>query len=579
MRKEFIFWQSASRCALTSGVRMTLIERVMSHDKFTGCHVNKDVIQAMNLGTLLEAAAGSTPDRIQYSFLDRRGDVAEQLSCLQLYRQAQRLAKALREFVGCRQPVALLMLPNKEFVLAFWACLLAEIWPVPFSRQRGQTSFDISRALADRGVSAVLTKEGQQGHYGEKVPAFSVTQLMANETSDCELSFARVCGEETAFIQFSSGSTQQPKGIVISHTNVLHNLNGIHHAFAITESDIGLCWLPLHHDMGLIGHVLQPVFSGIRNYFMTPADFIAQPRRWLAAISRHSASISGAPAFAYRLCTSMGEEKTGDSQSGLDLSRWRLAYCGAEKIDADVLQDFAEDRVADNFCLSAFYPCYGLAESTLFVSGRVGLRRHAKTGLVSVGSPVATVCVVDPDTGQLCRSEQSGEILIRSDSVAREYYRNRQGTESTFGQLLPGQQGHYMRSGDLGFIAEGELYISGRLKNIIKIRGKQIQAEDLETVVLQTVQQHGIGHCAVVPVMADGAEEFVVMVETGASDEETLNACIRAAVCAQTDVLPVCIVHVRKGRIPLTSSGKVCRMAVARLLDKLTPVSVRSQLQ
>jgi acyl-CoA synthetase (AMP-forming)/AMP-acid ligase II len=578
MRKEFIFWKSARRCALTSGVRMTFIERVMSHDKFTGCHVNKDVIQAMNLGTLLEAAAGSTPDRIQYSFLDRRGEVTEQLSCLQLYRQAQILAKALRQFVGCRQSVALLMLPNREFVLAFWGCLLAEIWPAPFSRRRRQTPADIRNELAGRGISAVLTKEGLQCHFEKEVPAFSVTQLMAEEASDRELSFARVCGEETAFIQFSSGSTQHPKGIVISHTNVLHNLNGIHHAFAITESDIGLCWLPLHHDMGLIGHVLQPVFSGIQNYFMTPADFIAQPRRWLDAISRYSASISGAPVFAYRLCTSMRKEKSGNSQLVLDLSCWRLAYCGSEKIDADVLEEFAEYRAADNFCPSAFYACYGLAESTLFVCGRAGLSRHAKTGLVSVGRPAAIVSIVDPDTGQLCSTEQCGEILIRSDSVAREYYRNRQGTESTFGQTLPGQQGHFMRSGDLGFIAEGELYISGRLKNVIKIRGKQIQAEELETAVLQTLQQHGIRHCVVVPVMADGAEDLAVMVEAGASDVETLNHCIRAAVCAQADVLPACIVHVRKGRIPFTGSGKVRRAAVARLLDKLTPASVRSQL-
>lgn len=532
----------------------------------------------MNLGTLLEAAACSSPDRIQYLFLDRSGGVCRQLSCLQLFRQAQALAKGLRQLIGYRQPVALLMMPNTEFVVAFWACLLAGLWPAPLSRQRGQTSVDISRTLAARGISAVLTKDGLQHHFAEELPTFSIKQVLDSVALDSELSYATVTSDQTAFIQFSSGSTQQPRGIVISHANVLHNLREIHNAFAISGSDVGLSWLPLHHDMGLIGHVLQPVYSGIQNYFMTPADFIAQPLRWLTAISRYKVTISGAPAFAYRLCTGQEEAGNDTKQNALDLSRWRLAYCGSEKIDAGVLQAFAQSRASAGFNKSSLYPCYGLAECTLFVSGRAGLRRDDETGLLSVGKPAAEVRIVDPDSGQLCESHKCGEILIRSASVASEYYCNRKDSDATFRYSPPDQQGRYMRSGDLGFIAGGELYISGRIKNLIKVRGKKIQAEDLESGVLESLQEHGIRRCAVVPVMADGAEELAVMVETATSDPDALNASIRTAVCAQADVLPACIVHVNKGRIPLTSSGKLRRAALADLLEKLTPASVRSQV-
>ncbi|ALO46848.1 AMP-binding protein [Pseudohongiella spirulinae] len=529
-----------------------------------------------NLGTILQSAAHSAPHRIQYSFLNRRGEISEQLNCLQLYTQAENLAKRLRQFIGPQQSVALLMLPEKEFVVSFWACLLAEIRPAPMSRQRGQTPADIVDQLTEKGIAAVLTKDSLRTRVENEVPAFSIAQLMERDPSNCQLSFSEVNSDEPAFIQFSSGSTRQPRGIVISHKNVLHNLACIHKAFAIGRSDAGLCWLPLHHDMGLIGHVLQPVFSGIQNYFMTPINFIGRPQSWLRNISRYGVSISGAPAFAYRLCTVSEKFRTRECLSGLDLSSWRLAYCGSEKIDADVLRVFAEQWAGNGFKLSAFYPCYGLAESTLFVSGRQGIKRDIETGQVSVGKPAATVCIVNPNTGKFCPSGQCGEILIRSDSVAKGYFRSRVSTEATFDRILPGLQGNYMRSGDLGFLTEGELYISGRLKNVIKIRGRQIQAEDLEASVLLGAQQDDVWLCAVLPVMADGAEGLAVMVETTAPDPDALNARIRAAVSAHADVLPACIVHVRRGRIPLTSSGKVRRSALANLLDELTPNSIRS---
>ena len=313
-------------------------------------------------------------------------------------------------------------------------------------------------------------------------------------------------GQETlAFLQYTSGSTDEPKGVMVTHGNLLHNLAAIGRSFRATAESRGVFWLPLYHDMGLIGGVLQTLYCGGASLLMSPVAFLQKPVRWLEAISETGATISGAPNFAYDLCV---RKTTREERARLDLSRWSVAFSGAEPVRAETLDRFTEAFAPSGFRRDAFLPCYGLAEATLLVSGRseivppivlsfaAGSLEHnrvspardtglAERTLVGCGRVIHEheVVIVDPATGLKCKPDSVGEIWVAGPSVAHGYWNRPDETAATFATRLGSGRTRYLRTGDLGFLRDGELFVTGRLKDLIIIHGRNIYPQDIEATV------------------------------------------------------------------------------------------------
>lgn len=538
-----------------------------------------------DLKMLLRQQAQRYRERPLYSFLSRDLDVTASISYRQLYTQAAAMAQALRakDLAG---RVALLLYPSgPEFPVMFWAATLADVCPAPVARPRGRDWAVIRRIHEGSGAAVLIGPRSML----KQIPAELLRDLPTIAHEDIVDGVPDGCGRRAAMrsvepgvstalpalLQYTSGSTGQPKGVALTHSNLLANLQRIDRAFACTDQDIGLCWLPLHHDMGLIGHILQPVFSGIHNYFISPAHFLGRSLRWLEAISRVRATISGGPCFAYALSV----QGAPDLYEHLDLSSWRVAYCGAERISAEVLQNFCRRLQRVGMRAAALFPCYGLAESSLFVTGRHGLkltRDQQSSGkgtgeLVSVGPVDNGIRIVKPETGRPCVEPEAGEVWLSSASVAAGYYRNARDSADMFGQQLGAVSERFLRTGDLGMVVDGELYLLGRLKNVIKLRGSPLYAEDVEQLILDHGRSRGVARCAALGVDHDGAEALAVLIEVARGVDacrfDTLKREFWRLVAEQTGAVPKQMEIVRPGSLPLTTSGKVQRFACYQLLN------------
>ena len=395
--------------------------------------------------------------------------------------------------------------------------------------------------------------------------------------------------ETLALLQYTSGSTATPKGVMVTHGNLLHNESMIQRAFRQTSDSIIVGWLPLYHDMGLIGTVLQPLFTGSRCVLMSHVAFLQRPVRWLAAISRYHATTSGAPDFGYDLCT---RKITAEERASLDLSSWTTAFNGSEPVRADTLERFSETFRSCGFRASAFYPCYGLAEATLFVSGSLEPRvPYVKTfaaqaleqnrvteivaddsdarQLVSCGSTAADqqVIIVNPESQNVCGPNEVGEIWVAGESVTAGYWKRPEESEEIFGARPAGADGSFLRTGDLGFIHEAELFITGRLKDLIIIRGRNLYPHDIERTVQESHPKLRSAVGAAFSI-ADGEERLVVVHEAERSAKynyaEILSA-IREAVVEEYEVQLYAVVIVKTGGVPRTSSGKIQRRACREL--------------
>lgn len=535
-----------------------------------------------NLVRLLVRRVSEAPQRPLYIFLDRTGSVAHSLSRESLFYSACRLAAVLQErgLRGC--PVALYLPPDATFVTAFWAAVLAGTIPVPLagvhSSNRRGTGAEGAAGRCSGIPLSVLSRSGARAVLTVASRAAAVSAETARPvivTDD-----ASVCGgrwkqpdpgaEQVVFLQYTSGSTASPRGVRITHGNILHNSESIRQAFGVRADDCGVCWLPLHHDMGLIGHVIQPLYSGISNHFLLPTVFAARPLRWLQAMARHGGTISGGPDSAYALCNRL---IAPEDIAGLDLSRWRLAYCGAEPVRARTLERFARRLRGAGFDRHALYPCYGLAESTLFVSGRHGLRTAPVPGSgnttpavsTGAGSPDSRVRIVDPVSGERRPDGQVGEITLHSASVAAGYHDDPVSSDRRFPEgdrdAVP-----VLRTGDLGFRQEGELYITGRMDNCFQYHGRNVFAEDIEAAVM-TSESRGIARCAAFAVESGANEDsgpriVIVMEQDGrvrSEEVERYAAQVPGVVSRATGVLPHAVCVWPRGAIPVTTSGKVRR--------------------
>ncbi len=522
-------------------------------------------------------------------------DERVEMSYQELDRQARAIGAWLEShgLVGER---ALLLYPaGLDFVAAFFGCLYAGVVAVPVYPPRRNRSLDRIQAIAaDAEAKVALTTDVVLQRVEPLIEETPVLKQLA-WLATCHVQpgveeqweMPDVHGDTTAFLQFTSGSTGTPKGVVLDHANLMHNSALIAWAFELSRSTMGVFWLPSYHDMGLIGGILLPLYVGRPNILMSPMSFLQKPFRWLSAISRFGGTISGGPNFAYDLCV---RRITPEQRKTLDLSSWQVAFNGAEPVREETLNRFAETFAPCGFRREAFFPCYGMAEATLLVSGGYASNppviRTFETssleedqvvdgepgdegvrGLVGCGStiPDQKIVIADPKNMKRCDDEQVGEIWVRGPSVAQGYWRQPELTDEVFhARLQDTGEGPFLRTGDLGFIRDGELFVTGRLKDLIIIHGRNYYPQDVELTVEQAHRRLRSSGCAAFSVETDGREQLVVVQEVERRKKggmESICEAVRRDVAAEHDLVVNAIVLVKAGSIPKTSSGKIQRHA------------------
>lgn len=557
-----------------------------------------------DLASVLRAHAEERPDALAFSFqIDGRADAA--LTYAQLDRHARTLAARLQELGLAGQRVVLAYPQGLEFLTGLFGCLYAGCVAVPtyLPNRRTLDRFDTIVANAAPGL-VLSTAEAAAQHQAmvaqspatrsdtPRVPWLATDELPKAQAGTLALHWEEciVAPDSLAMLQYTSGSTSQPKGVMLSHANLMHNTRAIYEAFGMGRAGGGICdtgvfWLPTYHDMGLVGGVLVPLLAGVSSLLMPPAAFLQNPMVWLAAISKHRATISGAPNFAYDLCV----RKITDAQrAALDLSCWNVAFVGAEPIHPETLERFAKAFAPCGFRPGAIYPCYGMAEATLMISGAVPgggpvirdfdgsaltegrvepAARQASTTrrLVSCGAPVGDLSIVIVDAEALTKAAPGrvGEIWVVGASVARGYWNKPEETQRAFNaRLNGGAEDSFLRTGDLGLVSDGELFVVGRLDDLLIVRGRNHHPQDLEATARtsHTMLEAGYGTAFAV---ADNESQRLILVQEAARNLDTdfapaLRAC-REAVLAEHGLALDTIVLVRAGTIPKTSSGKVQR--------------------
>ena len=565
------------------------------------------------LNDVLRRRAAEQPERVGYTFLADGETESERLTYGELETRARAVAVALRERAAPGDRAVLLFPPGLDFVAGFFGCLYAGVVAVPLvppSFRKGASR--LHEVLDDCSPRVVLTTSTLAGR-ADAADAEEWTEASwlaldgIDDGAGDDWADPGAGPETVAFLQYTSGSTGEPKGVVVTHGNLAHNEEAIRTTFGQDEGSRIVGWLPLYHDMGLIGNVLQPLWVGAPCTLMAPVSFLQRPRRWLEAISRYRATTSGGPNFAYDLCV---RKVPPGEREGLDLSCWEVAFNGAEPVRAATLERFAEAFSGAGFSRCAFSPCYGLAEATLLVSGKShreahrtlsldagALGRHEVAGagdreaevvLTGSGAPATDqdVLVVVPETRRAAAPDRVGEIWVRGPSVARGYWGRADASEETFSAHLAGGEGPFLRTGDLGFLADGELFVTGRLKDLIILRGRNLYPHDIETTVDGCHPSLRPGCAAAFSRDEDGEERLVVVQELEprtrkidpAAAEEVAEA-VRRAVADEHEAQVHELVLIRAGALPKTTSGKIRRRACReRLLAGELPVLARSRL-
>jgi acyl-CoA synthetase (AMP-forming)/AMP-acid ligase II/7-keto-8-aminopelargonate synthetase-like enzyme/acyl carrier protein len=550
-----------------------------------------------NLIDRLEYWAAEQGDEIAFYYLVDGEEEELRITYAQLLKRVQAIAAELMDRGLTGQRVLLLYPPGLEFVEGFYACLYAGAVATPAYPPRRNRNMGRIEAISDaaRAKAALTVQEviDRTGDILKDTPHLEQLDWIATDhipTDRPRRERPKIDASDLAVLQFTSGSTGTPKGVMLTHANLMNNCSLITMAFDFSRDGAGVTWLPTYHDMGLVGGVLTTLYFGRYNVLMSPMAFLQKPVRWLRAVSRYGVTISGGPNFAYDLCV---EKITPDQCEGLDLSRWQVAFNGAEPVRPETIRAFSEKFAPYGFRQQAFYPCYGMAETTLIVTGGykwehprilpfdgpaideyrvVPVPESSENARLLCGCghvlPEEEVLIVDPDTFRRLTPDHIGEIWVKSPSVGVGFFDQPEATAETFHARLadPGaeQQGPYLRTGDLGFLHDEELFVTGRLKDLIIIRGVNRYPQDIERTVEQTDERLPPGGAAAFAVEYQGRERLIIVSETTRTRDkewgDVLDA-VRRDVASEHEVVPDAVILVRNGSIPKTSSGKIQRHA------------------
>ncbi len=549
----------------------------------------------MNPTTIIEAIerhARERPDAVAITVPGDGGREDLSFTFSDVLERSRRIAADMQRAVPEAKRVMILQAPGIDFALSLCACFIAGVaavpTPPPAARASSNSAQRFARLFNDAAPDAIVTSSGLvsrarwlvETQIGLPPQAWVISDGDAHpDTPEPPFAAPAVSLQDLALIQYTSGSTAEPKGVMIDHANLAANLIAIQAKFELTEDSVAVNWLPPYHDMGLIGGIIEALWCGYHVVLMDPRTFVARPLSWLEAIDHYRADGSGGANFAYDLCVDALGRAEGVS---LDLSRWRLAFSGAEPVRATTIERFAEAFAPFGFNKTAFYPCYGLAEATLMASGPApgaarpvithfdaeaaarGLAvpasgKHGETtrALVSCGTPCEDLAIdiADPDSGELLPHGREGEIRLSGPSVMRGYWRY----TADHGQET-------LATGDLGFIWEGALYVTGRLKDLIIIRGRNIAPGDVENALVQCHPALAPAAAAAFSVESGDEEALVIAVEIRRDHRRNTNwpevfAAMQGCFADQIGVTATDIVLLPPGALARTTSGKIRRRA------------------
>ena len=547
------------------------------------------------------------PQQTAYTFLADGEHESGSCTYQELDLQAKAIAVQLLDKVkpGDR---ALLVYPytaGLEFIAGFLGCLYAGVVAVTdYPRQHIKSLSQYQARIADSQAAIILTTQEFTDRIKEQLIANPSLALklktlpwIASDRVEEDLAdrwqMPNISSDTLAFLQYTSGSTGQPKGVMITHGNVLHNSAVIYKSFGHHPQTKILMWLPMFHDMGLIGGVMQPLYAGLPAVFMSPIALAQKPFLWLKALSKYQITTSGGPNFAYDL---LCQKVTDEQRASLDLSHWEVAFTGAEPVRAETLKQFAQLYQPCGFNPEAFYPCYGMAEATLFITGvdaakyptvihldqkaladnkvvTVASDRPDSKAVVSCGHTWLDdeIIIVNPETKTKCADDEVGEIWAAGAGIGRGYWQKESQTAATFqATLADNSKTTYLRTGDLGFIKDGELYITGRIKDMMILWGRNHYPQHIEETVENCHPALRRNHGAAFSVEVNGEEQLVVAHEINRTDLRQLNAeqvigAIRLAVGEQNLANVFAVALLKTGSIPKTSSGKIQRSACKKM--------------
>ena len=566
--------------------------------------------QFSSLVTLLAGRAESQPDERAYIFLSDRGAEEAVITFRELDDAARALAARLTKVAHPGDRVILVFPPGLEFLIAFFGCLIARVIAVPMMVPRRQSARDSSAGImancepvvALTSPAFAVRKDLQARFLNEQILWLSV-DLTQTERTAADLPNPEP--EDIAFLQYTSGSTSEPKGVAVSHANLLANLEMIRVSLGNTKQSTYVNWVPLYHDMGLILNALEALYVGSLCVLMAPNAFMQRPLNWLRAIHHYRAEVGCSPNFGFDLCVS---RYRADQMQDVDLSSWKVALNGAEPVHAETIKRFSVTFAGHGFNPAAAFPAYGMAEATLLIAGgrrgagpvtrvvsRSGLQAHAVRApadqadvqtLVGCGRALVNerIAIVDPDSCKRLFPNQVGEVWVNGANVARFYWRNAEASKTNLTAQIAGEHdgANWLRTGDLGLLDEaGELFITGRIKDLIIIRGINHYPHDIEHTV-QALHPAFRQNCgAAFSVLDDRGEEILVIVqeiertERNRIDPIEVTGLIREGVTDQHELFARHIMLIRPGTLPKTTSGKIQRSLTRRLwlegrLDDLT---------
>lgn len=542
------------------------------------------------------------PNDIAYHFIE--SEITLSITYHELFNKVQTVAQHIRQHTRVGDRVLLVYPPGLDYIVSFYACLLAKVIAVPVYPPTTKELIEkLQHIIVDATPSLILSSKNITSGIKkllilkkiDKVPLISkwISSYFKNKSVNYDWDFDKLywlsteelrsteqfivddlpTEKDVAFLQYTSGSTGNPKGVIITHSNIMSNLDLQKKGFGLNEEDILAHWLPPYHDMGLVGAIMQPMFLGQKCILMSPIQFIKRPVSWLKMISDHRATVSGAPNFAYSLCT---RTISSEEVKELDLSSWRNAFCGAEPINKRVLHKFATQFRSAGFNAQAVFPCYGLAEATLFVSGGYyDLNNNEER--IDCGPIYQNVAIVNQETFLECSSNEIGEIWISGSSVSSGYWNKDAINKKLFQAKIAGRSELFFRTGDLGYCDRDHLFLTGRIKDLIIINGKNYYPTDIEEFIQEQYSQIRKGNCVAFSVTAEDTERLIIIAQINRAipkdKQKQLALEIYQSILTKWQIDSFDVVFMCVG-LPKTTSGKLQRFkAKQHYLNKKLPIS------